>query len=159
MKSYIGIDNGISGGIAIVDEKGRHLYAIPMPVTKHGKRSEIDVRKVKAVLAPLHGDILVTIEEPGGAKSYHAAVSMAASFHALRAVVECLCIPLQRITPAKWQKPMLKAKAGDTKPAALKKVLELWPTANLLGTPRCTIPNTGIIDALLIAEWARTNDK
>jgi hypothetical protein len=44
---------------------------------------------------------------------------------------------------------------GQTKPAALSKARQLWPGETWLATARSSKPHEGLIDAALIAEWAR----
>lgn len=160
---YIGIDNGISGGIAAVSPTpGAGIVCMtPMPIQKTRKGNEIDILKVWQFLdEELFIDrnvdrIAIVIEEPGGSKSAKAATSMAGSFHALRAMCELKRFRHHRITPQAWQKEMLHAGAGDTKPAALAKARSLWPNEKWLATPKCKTPHTGMIDAALIAEFAR----
>lgn len=160
---YIGIDNGISGGIAAISPViGAGIIAMrQMPVQKTRKGNEINIVAVwdwidRELCATRQRDsITVVIEEPGGSKSAKAATSMAGSFHALRAMCELKHIRHHRITPQAWQKPMLSAKAGYTKPAALALARALWPRETWLPTQRCSKPDEGMIDAALIAEFAR----
>ena len=153
----LGGDNGLKGGLCIMS--GTLILAkCIMPVKRSKKGQEIDVVKVwewvcETVqfhnLPKLHA----VIEEPGGAKSYKAAVSMAASFHALRAVFELNKIKFSRITPQKWQKKMLNAKKGETKAEALKLAKKLWPDECWLRTPKCSTEHDGMVDAALIAYY------
>lgn len=160
---YIGVDNGISGGIAAISPTpGVGIVCMcPMPIQKTRKGNEIDILKVwqfledELFITRNADHITIVIEEPGGSKSARAATSMAGSFHALRAMCELKHCRHHRITPQSWQKEMLHAAAGDTKPAALAKARALWPTEKWLATPKCKTPNTGMIDAALIAEYAR----
>ena len=111
----------------------------------------------------------VVIEEPGGAKSYKAAVSMAASFHALRAFFEhptsaSFGSPVQpvypnfiRVTPQAWQNAAWPGRvpANETKQRALRLARRKWPKEKWLRTPKCKEPDDGFIDAALIAEYGR----
>lgn len=160
---YIGIDNGISGGIAALSPTpGVGIVCMcPMPIQKTRKGNEIDILAVwefldaELCISRNSERITLVIEEPGGSKSAKAATSMAGSFHALRAMCELKRLRHHRITPQAWQKPMLNAAAGDTKPAALAKARALWPNETWLASPRCKTPHPGLIDAALIAEFAR----
>jgi len=149
----VGIDNGVTGGLAALG--GDLLELLPMPILKARKGNEIDAATVDAWLMKI-GPRLVVIEEPGGSKSATAARSMAGSFHTLRTICALRKIPYDRITPQAWQKVMLPGcKPGDTKRRALEVARRLWPTCDWRATPRCTTPHDGLIDAALIAEWAR----
>jgi hypothetical protein len=160
----IGIDNGVSGAIAAIsDDPSTGLIAsIKMPLKATRKGNEVEVSEVLAFhvsMAALAGGIesvRVVIEEPGGAKSYKAAVSMAASFHAIRGMLDVWGVRYHRVTPKQWQDKMLgKVKKGDTKRVALTRAKTLWPKETWFPTARCSKPNDGIIDAALIAEYGR----
>lgn len=156
----IGIDNGISGGIAAVGQSGHLIAWSPMPIQSARNGNEIDVNRIVDWIDTTTGgrreSAVYCVEEPGGSKSSKAAKSMAGSFHAIRAVLEMLCVRWHRITPQKWQKEMIPGcKSGDTKPRALAAAKQLWPEERWLASDRCRTPHDGGIDAALIAEFAR----
>jgi len=160
---YIGIDNGVTGGIAAISPAvGVGIICMcPMPIQKTRKGNEIDIRSVwvfledELLISHNIEKVTVIIEEPAGSKSACAASSMAGSFHSLRAMCELKGLRHLRITPHAWQKPMLSAAKGETKPAALTKARSLWPAENWLATTKCKKPHEGMIDAALIAEYGR----
>lgn len=157
---YLGIDNGIGGGlVALSATAGAGIIGMsPMRVQKTRKGNEIDIQQVWSWIlrtVPALGMVTVIIEEPGGSKSACAAASMAASFASLRVMCELKGIRYLRVTPQAWQKKMLNCAAGQTKPAALTLAHSLWPSESWLSTSRCKIPDGGMIDAALIAEYAR----
>jgi hypothetical protein len=160
---YIGIDNGITGGIAGLSvTPGVGILALsPMLIQKTRKGNEIDVRGVwRFILGELQighqvEETAVVIEEPGGSQSASAAASMAASFAALRALCELKGLRYHRVTPPQWQKALLNCAKGQTKAAALTKARSLWPNQEWLASPQCRRPHDGMIDAALIAEYAR----
>jgi hypothetical protein len=155
----VGIDNGVSGAIAILGPSGSLIDATPIPVKARASCREIDPVAVWDWLRDRINDregVLVIIEEPGGSKSAKAAKSMAGSFHSLRTICELKGLTYQRITPQSWQKSILgKVPAGETKPRALAAAKALWPEETWLASPRCTTPHDGIVDAALIAEHGR----
>lgn len=159
--NYLGIDNGISGGLVWLSEHSKIIAMLSMPVQKTRKGTEVNVNAIwrwmdESNIAKLN--TCVVIEEPGGAKNYNAAVSMAGSFHALRGFFEFLGFRLVRITPQKWQKPMLNCKKGDdTKAVADQLRRSLWPDETFLRTEQCKKADLGLIDAALISEYARRN--
>lgn len=155
---YLGIDNGISGGLVAISDQSQIIAMLPMPALKARKGNEIDVAGVWQWVSNLDSreKITVIIEEPGGSKSAQAAASMAGSFHALRALCVLKSLRWHRITPQTWQKAMLPGcKAGDTKPRALAAVRQLWPDESFLASDRCRVLHDGLIDAALIAEYGR----
>lgn len=156
---YLGIDNGVSGGIAALNDfAGEAPFALlPMPTQRARKGNEVDVRAVLDWIDALECDpFTIVIEEPGGSKSAKAACSMAGSFHALRALCEARHWRWQRVTPQAWQRVILPGcKPGESKPRALAAVRALWPGVRFLATERSRVPDVGLIDAALIAEFAR----
>lgn len=158
-KLYIGIDNGVTGGMCAIS--GPHSKVISfkrMPV-KVSRAKEVNVRGFKDWVIAVTGDQLegvkFLLEEPGGSKSAAAAKSMAGSFHALRGFFETKGLSWERITSAAWQKVMLPGcKKGQTKARALARSSELWPDENFI-PDGCKTPHDGVIDAALIAEYGR----
>jgi hypothetical protein len=161
MSIYIGIDNGLTGGIvALSDCAGAApIAAYPMPTRNKSKGNEVDAEAVWEYLHEwsLSDRIFVTLETPGKhSPGAQALCSMWDSYGPIRGVLESRRIRHHRITPQAWQKKMLVGcKKGDTKPAALAKARQLWPEETWLKSPRCTVPHDGMIDAALIAEYSR----
>lgn len=156
--TYIGIDNGISGGLVALSATpgGGIISKLPMPTQKTRKGNEINIVEVWEWAVQFHlGNTSIIIEEPGGSQSAQAAASMAASFASLRTLCELKGLRYIRITPQAWQKPMLNCGKGETKPAALTLARSLWPAESWLSSPRCKVPDSGLIDAALIAEYGR----
>lgn len=155
--TIIGIDNGISGGLVALSPHSLIIDKLPMPIQKARKGNEIEILAVWQWIENLgRSKVMVVIEEPGGSKSASAASSMAVSFASLRTLCVLKGLRWHRITPQAWQKEMLPGcKAGDTKPRALAEARQLWPGESWLSTSRCSKPDEGLIDAAMIAEYAR----
>jgi hypothetical protein len=155
---YIGIDNGVSGALVALSPQSQIISMLPMPTQQARKGREIDVWVVWRWVTALdeRGALSVIVEEPGGSKSARAATSMAGSFHALRTICALKQLRWHRTTPQAWQRDLLPGcKAGDTKPRALELARRLWPAESWLASERCKVAHDGIVDAALIAEWAR----
>jgi hypothetical protein len=159
---YVGIDNGVSGGLVALSDLSNvpPIGMLPMPTLRARKGNEVDVRAVHHWLTETCGGNLSSavyvLEEPGGSKSAKAACSMAGSFHALRGFFETKFLRWERVTPQAWQRTMLPGcKTGDSKPRALELARRLWPQETFLASERSRIPHDGLVDAALIAEWAR----
>lgn len=156
--NYIGVDNGISGGLCLLSSLGQIIDKTSMPIQKTKKGNEVDIVGVKQFLRNASPDSFVfVLEEPGGSKSARAAASMAGSFGRLHALAVLMGYKFIRTTPQAWQKEMLKCKAGDTKAAAKALCRSLWPKEDWRESERCKIDHDGIQDGALIAEWARRN--
>jgi len=155
---WVGVDNGTSGSISILGQCGQLITWFPMPIKKHKGTNEVDaVSLMNELFNYPRNTTCFAVEEPIGAKSYRAAVSMAASFHAIRAYVELTYSParLTRVHAKEWQKDILGKipKGGDTKEIALRKARELWPDEDWIWGKRCRVPHGGAVDATIIAYW------
>lgn len=149
---YIGIDNGMSGGVCIYRDD---LTFCKMPIIKRYGKNEVDIYALSAWLHKHTYNIpnfKVGIECPVGSKSASAAKSMAGSFHAIRGMCEALDFEYVRITPREWQKALLPK--GDTKKEALILAKRLFPSETFI-LERCRKPHDGIIDAALIAYYMK----
>jgi len=160
--TYIGIDNGVSGAIAVLTSYGALVDWAPMPIIRARKGNEIDVcafwRWVDNATGGKtgEGDAVFVLEEPGGSKSARAAASMAASFGALRAALAIKQARWHRVTPQAWQRVLLPGcKKGESKARAIEAAGRLWPNESWRATERCTTAHDGGIDAALIAEYGR----
>lgn len=157
---YIGIDNGLTGGLtALSDYPGPPIAMAVMPTRGKAKGNEVDAVAIWNWLRMM-GDtnkLNVILETPGKhSPGAQALCSMWDSYGCIRGILESRGIRHHRITPQAWQKVMLVGcKAGDTKPAALARCRQLWPGESWLATARSTKPHEGLIDAALIAEYGR----
>ena len=159
----IGIDNGISGGIcAISTHNGDVISSIPMPVTKHNGKTEVDVlATLRYVRGFLPQDVSIAIEEPlAHAKSSQAIRSMALAFGMLYGSCLAHGLPIARIAVRPWQDAMLgkRREAGMTKMLALALANKLAPDETWLATNRSSKPHDGMIDAFLIARYHLNSD-
>lgn len=155
----IGIDNGISGGLAAISaHHGLIIAKTPMPIQKTDGKNEIDVVALKRWLVILTNGVpnsaTYVIEKPVGSKSAAAGVSMAGSFHALRGTLEALGGSVVRVSARTWQKA-LSVDSDAKKAKAIELARSTWPDEDWRATPRSTTPHTGMVDAALIAYFFR----
>jgi len=126
---------------------------------------EIDGAEVVAwiALASNFKPCVIAIEEcPEHAQQKSIMRSMAISYGKLLGALET-GLPEYRVVIVRsgnpkdsWQRAMLgQLEQGETKAAALAKANELWPGEAWMRTPRSKTPDSGMIDAALIAEFAR----
>lgn len=156
MISYIGIDPGKNGGIAITD--GRTISAWAMPA------SPADLAALLRDLDGVASARVAVVEKVAsspqmGVKS---AFTFGQGYGTLLGVLAALQIRVETVTPQKWQKAVGCLTGGDkgvTRSAALR----LWPRGPdpwlheaCSVIPDCATRIThATADAMLIAEWAR----
>lgn len=164
MKTYAGVDNGVTGTISVVQE-GKCLEFLLTPVKKeqsYTKKKDIISRidSVKLVkffqdimehnnLKP--GDLLAVIERPMiNPTRFKASISAARSLEATQIVFESLGIPYMFIDSREWQKAELpKGYEGpELKKASMDIGCRLFPDKAEL------IKKHKDADGLLIAHYA-----
>ena len=161
---YLGIDNGVTGGIAVLSPLGQIIDAFVMPVHRV-RGNEIDAQRlVSGIRDAVHNcEFVAVVEEcPEHSKQKSTMRSMATSYGIICGAISA-AFPSMRLVRVRsgnpkdsWQRAMLNTVKGNTKPAALAKARSLWPSESWLATPRSSTPHSGLIDAALIAEYART---
>lgn len=70
----------------------------------------------------------------------------------IEGVLSALKIPFELVIPQKWKKTF---DLHADKTESINVCQKLFPSANLLPTPRCKKPSDGMAEALLIAEYGR----
>ena len=133
-KAYIGIDNGLDGGIVALDGEGAVTFKSKMPVNKTGKGREIDVQGFAAIVEQLSPHAVFIVEQA----SKHSPGKMALcstwhSFACMTTTLKLLKVQWDLVQPQKWQKAfwarpkMPKGQKFDTKAAALVAAKRIWP--------------------------------
>jgi len=129
MAKVIGIDPGLSGGIAVIDNG--HVIAIhKMPVVKSGSKREIDPYIFTDILKQYDGHFVATIEKvhamPG--QGVTSMFNFGMGFGTLKGALAALSIPILFATPQAWQKGLfsgIDAKLGKKRSIVYCK--SRWP--------------------------------
>lgn len=156
----VGIDNGVDGGICAISAFGGLIIDYcPMPTYTRKEKREIDTVAVRNWILNLHTEPFVAIEEPlRHAKSSQAVRSMAIGFGKLMGLCEAKGWPFAEIEVRDWQKKMMPGvQTGQTKKIAAKVALQKAPGHLFLKSAKSKVPHDGIVDAFLIATYAREN--
>ena len=150
---FIGIDPGITGGIAAIDDKGavrlcEHMPTMPSPVA--AKRNMVNGREVAAMvrgLAP-EGPVHVALERVGAMprQSPVSMFSFGTSWGIVIGVLEASALPYTLVLPQKWKG---HHGLGADKAQAIGLAMRLWPGITLKKS------DDGPAEALLIADWLR----
>lgn len=160
MNYTIGIDNGLDGAISVVGEYGGIIFKTAMPTIKTGKGREVDVLAINEIFNQYPGTIV--LEE--ASKHSPGKLSLCSTWFTYGSILSTIKLAGRRyqvIRPLNWQKTfwakpkMAKDQKFDTKAAALKAANMLWPEENWTKSDKATKPHDGMVDAALIAEWAR----
>ena len=143
MKLYIGIDPGLSGGVAFIPASGEP-WAHKMPETDRDLidliRDSINMFEARAVIELVHSSPQM------GVKS---AFTFGEGYGRLQMALTALGVPYERVRPQAWQKAMGCLTKGD-KNVSKRRAQELFPAIKV---------THAIADALLIGEYARRAGK
>ena len=164
MRKYIGIDIGKKGAYYVLGEDGSEIECGPMPMIKN----ELDWHYLNDLMAKYNMfNGMVVFEKLGVIFGSSKKTAFSMGYQAGAIELACIANYLKyTMVPAKkWQEEMFKGitkiyKKGtkgplDTKAMALVVAKRLFPKVNLLMTERSTVAHDGLVDALLMAEYAR----
>lgn len=148
---YIGIDPGVSGGIAIIDQDSHPVSVLSMPDTEHDTWLAIKAidENGEAIIEQLGG---MPRGEDGKAKqSPTTMLTMGRNYGGLRMALVARGIRFDEVLPVRWQKLFgLIKHPGETKTAKKNrhkaKAQQLFPAVKV---------THAIADALLLAEYLR----
>jgi hypothetical protein len=154
----IGVDNGLSGAlVAISTSHGKIISMTLMPSENKGEKQvdveglikwfrQFDLSKVECLL-----------ETPGyHSPGVYALCSMRECYGTLKGVMASLGIQYQVVAPRTWQAKLIpNCPKGQTKPVALLKAKALWPDEQWEEAGKNKAKLSGLVDAALIAEYAR----
>jgi len=170
-KTFIGIDNGVSGSVGYILSDGRYNFKkTPINMTfSHTadgqKMNRINHEKLKNMFLSIKSkseNIMCYIERPFTQRTkgkdgkmvrfYKAIISAARAMESTIVVLEQLQIPYQSIGSRKWQQEILPGVKGSSnlKAASLETGKRLFPGIEKI--------KHSDYDGILIAEWARRNN-
>lgn len=158
MKNYIGIDNGVTGAIAIIGDTEVDFIQTPIKKEQNYTKSKqivsrIDAQCLESYLRKYKGkESLVILERPMIFPGrFKATLSAMRSMEATLIIVELLELPLIYIDSKEWQRVLLPSglEKEDLKKASLDIGSRLFPQF------KKQILKQKDADALLIAEYAR----
>ena len=150
----IGIDPGLSGGIAVLDNnKVKELF--DMPVMPDGKKNKRQLNS--ALLAKLIKDHIEDIEDtviiveqvnamPG--QGVTSMFNFGQTFGAIKGICAALELPIYLIRPAKWKKHF--ELINSSKDASRTKAIEMYPS---LAQKLSKKKDVNKSDAILIARF------
>ena len=143
MKTYIGIDPGKSGALALLTEDGQ-CTVVPFQESAY-----------TAILKAASGPSSVCCLEKVGAMPGQGVVSMFNFGHNLgyiEGLLQAFDIPYQLVPPQTWKKEFCVTSDKNTSIEVCRK---LFPHVCLIPTARSRKPSDGMAEAMLMAEYAR----
>ncbi len=152
----IGIDPGLSGGIAVLEDL--KIYDIfDMPIMSEGKKNKNQLNSAQMVnIINKHilenEDTFVIVEQvsamPG--QGVTSMFNFGQSFGSIKGICAALGLPIFYVRPAKWKKHF--ELINSSKDASRTKVIEMYPSISSRLTKKKDVNKA---DAILIARYFR----
>ena len=153
---YIGIDNGLNGGIVIIDDTECVVTRLIMPTIKIKKKNEFDVNTLVRFFVALnreYSNVNVMLEQahvrPISGK--RASFTTGFCFGMMQGLMGALGISYEIVSPQTWQKEILKKTGKDSKQESISFCLRKWPSINWCATEKSKKPHDGLTDAACMA--------
>lgn len=143
--TYIGIDPGKKGGLAVIREDGA------VELASFDKRAYLDILsnygdfETAAVVCLEH---VSSMPGQGVASTF----SFGENFGWLQGVLDAYGIKYELVRPQKWKK---EYSVTADKNGSIEVAHRLFPTVDLRRTEKCRTDDDGLAEALLMAEYAR----
>lgn len=162
---FVGVDNGLNGGIVVIDDAQVILHKFVMPTIKVKGKNEYDVNEVVSIFVGLKGqygdNIHVAVEQahvrPVSGK--RACFTTGGGYYLIKGVLTALSISYEIVPPKKWQKELLQGLGTDTKAASIMYCKQKWPTIKWTATERSTKAHDGLCDAACMSVYAFRRNK
>lgn len=148
---YIGIDPGLGGAVAVLDE--RHLALFDAPVAMVGTKREYVVVRMVELLRPYVLNSVAALEKVHTMPQQGVASSgkLMRGLGLWEGILAALGIPYDLVPPQRWKGVMMDG-MGKEKEAARLRAMQLFPLdSDLLALKK----HHGRAEALLIAEYRR----
>lgn len=162
-KAYVGIDLGLNGGIAVVDERQEILLCIPMHVNdilvNKKIKQQYDIKQIIKTLDYLESKYSIAkvcFERLRGmpAQSSQTGFSLGYAVGLFRGLLTKMGLVYEEVEPRTWQKIMFEGinyGKEDTKIASAMVANRLYPNWNFKKSSRAKKDHDGMTDAILIA--------
>lgn len=141
--TYIGIDPGKSGALAIIESDG--TVSTFLFDKEAYLRELLRVDETDAICCLEHVNSLPH-------DGHNVSFNFGENFGWIQGILDAYKIPYELVRPQKWKKEFSITKDKNMSIAVCKR---LFPNVSLLPTPRCRKDNDGLAEAILMAEFAR----
>lgn len=154
---HVGIDCGLRGAIAAVNDKGEVLSLCPMPIA--GK--EICPHGIAQALYQIFyeepGQVYIEKAQAMSKQGVSSMFTYGTGFGYIIGVCAAMAYPMILVPPRQWQKLMHAGadQSADPKDRSMQVALRLFPEVDFKATSRCKKLHDGLIDAVLIADYGR----
>lgn len=151
---HIGIDPGISGALAALDDQGTIQCLSDLPIIRDGKLSWVDGGRLQSLLIDtLHGRqarVFIERVQAFPAQGRSSAFNFGVGFGSILSILQARHLSIELVTPSHWKREL---GLSSDKRASLDKARLLFPSADI-GLAK----HDGRAEALLLANWGRLRE-
>lgn len=158
MALFLGVDNGLNGGIVGINEKQEIVIKKIMPIIK-GDKNDFDVNAIAKIFEDLgdayEGQVFVMLEkaQTRPVQGIRAAFSTGLCYGIFQGVLESNQLSYEVVNPTVWMKVVLAGFNSEDKKVSIQWCQRKWPNENWKATERSTKPHDGLTDAAAIAVY------
>ncbi len=149
---FIGVDPGLRGAIAVIDNDDVQTY--PMPTID----GDLDLTELSSLLFSFrstpHSIYIEKVHAMPG-QGVTSMFSFGKGYGCIIGIMHAYMLNYSFVTPQAWQKATHTTTKGSAKERSLLSAIQLFPYANFHITPRSKKAHDGVVDALNIAAYAR----
>jgi len=154
---FMGVDPGVEGGLALVEEDGLSASVYPMPETqeeilllvKEIAESDVVVLHCYLEKIPLVPEFVMRKKNPNFRRGQKGTAVLFENLGFLKACLSAFGFKVTQVSPVKWQRGMNCLTGGDKK-VTRARAQQLFPSTRVYGK----VTNK-TADALLMAEYCR----
>jgi crossover junction endodeoxyribonuclease RuvC len=148
----MGIDPGADGALTVLDEKAK--IRVQLSFTD---KSLIERWRMVRDISSRFNVETVFLEDvhamPGQGVS--SMFKFGRGFGQIEALLIAAGLEVRYVRPSEWAKTVIMANGKSAKARSVATAQKLWPKCSFLATSRSRVPNEGLVDSALIAEYGR----
>lgn len=150
--TYVAADPGKTGCMALLEISNTDQSVVSIELIPFSEKAYKDKLIAVSLLGrKCKGMIEKVNARPG--QGIQAMFNFGANYGFIQGLYQAFSIPYQLVPPQTWKKEF--GLIGKDKKESVKVCQRLFPTANLLPTPRSKVPSDDFAEALLMAEYTR----
>jgi hypothetical protein len=163
MAVYLGIDNGLNGGLVVLDDNQNVIRKYVMPIIK-GDKTEFDIVALNKILDEiqlLDENIYVGLEKAHvrPVQGIRAAFTTGFCLGMFQALLTSKGIGYEVINPSVWMKKVFEGINSDDKKVSVMYCQRKWPQVDWRATERSSKAQDGMTDAACIALYVYSKQR
>ena len=154
MRYSIGIDNGLNGGIVVLDDRSRVVDKTPMPVIGTKQKDYDKNTIIQFLYYYKNSDVYLEKAQPYHRDGKKQSFKTGFGYGVIQGILTAMGLPFEVVGAKQWQRFVFNGvKKDDTKTASIMFCKNKWPEVDWTPTERSAKPHDGMTDAACIAYY------